>query len=460
MVAAGLPSAVAGVPVSAMSSGSAAGSPDGAALWVSRYNGPVDGDDDAAALGVSPDGAMVFVTGPSYGQKGWAYGTVAYDAATGAKLWVARYDGPRGSDFAFALGVSRDGSRVFVTGGSDGPSGPDFATVAYDAASGARLWVARYDGGPGDTARALAVSADGSKVFVTGESIGSGGWDYATVAYDAATGAQLWVARYNGPGNGEDHGSALGVSQDGSRLFVTGPSRGSGGDLDFATVAYDATSGAEVWVSRYGSPTGRSDSASSLVVSPDGAKVFVTGESQGVGRDYDYATVAYDAGTGAELWEERYDGSGHGDDYAKAVRVSGDGSTLFVTGGSAGSTSLSDYATVAYDSSTGTRLWGRRYNGTGNGGDVARAVGVSPDGAKVFVTGQSAGSGTSDDYATISYDAATGARLWGKRFSGPADDQDRAMDLAVSPDGSELFVTGYGGKEPDYDYLTVAYSIG
>jgi hypothetical protein len=39
---------------------------------------------------------------------------------------------------------------------------------------------------------------------VTGGSLGSGsGSDYATLKY-SSTGSQTWVARYNGPANGDD----------------------------------------------------------------------------------------------------------------------------------------------------------------------------------------------------------------------------------------------------------------
>jgi hypothetical protein len=53
----------------------------------------------------------------------------------------------------------------------------------------------------------------------------------------------------------------------------------------------------------------------------------------------------------------------------------------------------------------GTQLWVQRYNGPGNGFDIAYSVAVSPSGHKVFVTGDSGGSALPEqpDYATIAY---------------------------------------------------------
>ena len=59
---------------------------------------------------------------------------MAYSAVTGARLWVKRYNGPGNrDDEAFLLAVSPSGTRAFVTGFSDsGPAtGYDAATVAY-----------------------------------------------------------------------------------------------------------------------------------------------------------------------------------------------------------------------------------------------------------------------------------------------------------------------------------------
>ena len=93
------------------------------------------------------------------------------------------------------------------------------------ASSGDHLWTHRYNG-PGhgtDDAHDVAVSADGTKVFVTGESLGATtGRDFATVAYDATDGHQLWLSRYTGPGTGND--SAVAVAVAGNSVFVTGSS--------------------------------------------------------------------------------------------------------------------------------------------------------------------------------------------------------------------------------------------
>jgi hypothetical protein len=436
----------------------------GSRLWAKRYDGPAHRGDKAYALEVSPDGSVVFVTGSSKGSTSYFdYATVAYDSVTGAKLWAKRYDGPgNDGDSANALAVSPDGSQVFVTGISVGStSGLDYATVAYDASTGVTLWAKRYNGpgNSGDSAAALEMSPDGGVVFVTGYSFGStSDVDYGTVAYDASAGVKLWAKRYNGPGNLFDYATALGVSPDGSEVFVTGYSAGPTSDTDYATVAYDTSTGARLWARRYDGGYG-SDLANALGVSPDGSEVFVTGYSAGPTSDTDYATVSYDASTGAKLWSKRYNGPANSYDHASALGVSPDGSEIFVTGDSEGSTSGADYATVSYDASTGAKLWSMRYNGSANSYDDALALGVRPDGSEVFVTGSSLGSTTGLDYATVAYDASTGAKAWTKLYNGPGSATDDATALGVSPDGSEVFVTGQSaGSTTGWDYATVDYS--
>jgi WD40 repeat protein len=422
---------------------------------VARYNGPSSFDDVAKAVCVSPNGTRVFVTGSASGGNSLDYVTLAYDGATGAEEWLARYSPKGGYDQATAIGVSPDGATVFVTGQSNvAGTSDDFATVAYDAATGSSRWTARYNG-PGngiDDATAMGVSPDGATVFVTGNSVGSHAVDdYATVAYDATTGAEVWSARYDGPSSSYDDATGLALSPDGSTVFVTGSSKGAGTNDDYATVAYDAVTGAQEWTARYVGPA-NSDQATAVTVSPDGEAVFVTGRSV-QGGSYNYLTVAYDTATGDQEWTARYDGPGDGPDEANAIALSPDGSAVFVTGLSGGQGSSWDYATVAYDTASGSELWTARYNGPGNDNDDATAIGVSPDGGTVFVTGSSDGLGGLSDYATVTYDAATGTQRGVDRPT-----RGEALALALRPDGRGLFVTGaLGGQYTDYG--TVAYGL-
>jgi DNA-binding beta-propeller fold protein YncE len=281
--------------------------------------------------------------------------------------------------------------------------------VAYNTATGAQRWVQRYNGpaNGGDSAKSLAVSPDGAKVYVTGDRVAPNGKsNYATVAYNAATGAQLWVNSYNGPANGDDFPRSVVVSSTGGTVFVTGVSYDKRGySADYATVAYNAATGAQRWVHRYDGPYGDDDQARSMAVSPAGGTVYVTGSGQNNFGSVGYATVAYNAATGAQLWIKQYGGPGDHRDQAYSVAVSPAGGTVYVTGVSDNRDGTCDYATVAYNPATGAQLWAKRYNGPANLHDFPSSVVVSPDGAKVFVTGTSYNDRDmlTSDAATITY---------------------------------------------------------
>ena len=100
--------------------------------------------------------------------------------------------------------------------------------------------------------------------------------------------------------------------------------------------------------------------------------------------------------------------------------------------------------------------WVARYNGTGNGNDEAKAVAVDNSG-NVYVAGTMFGSGTLNDLATIKYDSA-GNQLWVaiyNDFNNP-DAQLSAMTI----DGSgNVYVTGWSGvNNVYYDCTTIKYN--
>ena len=376
-------------------------------VWVTRYNGPGNGNDIARSIAVDGSG-NVYVTGYSWGGSGTGqdYATIKYNSA-GVQQWLQRYNGPLSSDDE-ARSIAVDGSgNVYVTGYSLG-SGNDYATIKYNS-SGVQQWVTRYNGGPGngaDDARSIAVDGSGN-VYVTGSSVGLGtSDDYATIKYNSS-GVEQWASEYNGPGNLGDYAQSIAVDGSGN-VYVTGRSYGgSGTNTDYATIKYNS-SGVQQWLQRYNGPTSNYDAATSLAVDGSG-NVYVTGYSEGSGTVEDYATVKYNS-SGVQQWVSRYNGPGNGADDAHSIAVDGSGN-VYVTGRSyGGSGTNTDCATLKYNSS-GVQQWVSRYNGPGNGDDYAYSIAVDGSG-NVYVTGMSLYSGTADyDYATIKYNSS-GVEQW------------------------------------------------
>jgi hypothetical protein len=168
--------------------------------------------------------------------------------------------------------------------------------------------------------------------------------DYATVKYDS-DGNQLWVARYNGPANGYD--IAVSIASDiAENVYVTGESLGVGTDFDYATVKYDSD-GNQLWVARYNGPGNSADAAISVVLDAT-ANVYVTGFSAAAKFVYGYATVKYDS-DGNQLWVARYDGQGEFDNEPSAMALDAAGN-VYVTGQACPELGCasSDFATVKY----------------------------------------------------------------------------------------------------------------
>jgi hypothetical protein len=306
----------------------------------------------------------VFVTGASAGADGMLdVLTLAYDAATGSQNWVARFaEGNAAADEGLSIGVSPDGARVYVTGYRTA-SNADFLTVAY-AADGTELWSRTIDAGGDELGRSLAVGPDGSSVYVTGYrsgapggeqgpldcgSAGAGvGDDYITVAYDGGTGQRRWIRNYDGADHDCDQAYGIAVAPDGAAVFVTGSSFSVGGDSDVATVAYAGGDGTRLWARRFDGPSHLYDAGDSLLVAPDGTSVYVAGSSVGSTTDFDFLTLFYDAVDGTRRRVERYDGPGHGFDALNAIAADPSGRVVYVTGGSTGQGLDPDFATIAY----------------------------------------------------------------------------------------------------------------
>ena len=312
-------------------------------------------------------------------------------------------------------------------------------------------WVAQYNGTGNLSDGANSISVDGSgNVYVTGNSYGAGtGGDIVTIKYNSA-GDTLWVRRYSGPGNHSDFASSIAVDNSGN-VYAAGSILNANNDYDYVTIKYNSA-GIQQWAAIYKGPANDDDEISSMVIDGSG-NIYVTGYSLSSSGDADYVTIKYNS-AGDSLWVRRYNGPGNGDDIAASIAADVSGN-VYVTGSSLGSGTHSDYATIKYNSA-GIQQWVSRYNGPGNFDDDASSL-VTDNNGNVYVTGTSLGNGTNYDYATIKYNSI-GDSVWVSRYNRPANINENAHSIAVDNQGN-VYVSGSEDAPGALgDYATVKYN--
>jgi hypothetical protein len=213
--------------------------PSGSLLWSQVINTGSFSNNIATSLALSTDETEVALTGDTSGGVEWI--TALYNTSTGTRKWLVV--APEGTA---ARDVVMDATKVYVTGlGNVGITG--FLTViAYDRATGARLW--RTDKKPIDAGNAaglrMDLAPDGS-VVATGQAL-RGFLDWYTVAFET-TGAVRWEAVRDGGLNTDEIPAAVLVLPDGTSV-VTGQGGPNlpGGFIGGVTAGYSPT-GTLLW---------------------------------------------------------------------------------------------------------------------------------------------------------------------------------------------------------------------
>ena len=130
---------------------------------------------------------------------------------------------------------------------------------------------------------------------------------------------ETWAATY-GVAGGPDSGEYVTLDPKGERVYVTGISQAATFGQDsrsMVTVAYDAETGAELWNKAYVGPAKEYDEPYGLEISPDGSKLFVVGTQPGHRNRPRRVTIAYDSDSGKQRWETRHATQGYPGDFAK-----------------------------------------------------------------------------------------------------------------------------------------------
>jgi hypothetical protein len=404
--------------------------------WLTTYNNHLTNwQHKAIAMALDHHGNVCVAGNSQNAQSNLDYAILKY-APSGTAHWVARYDSGGGTnDLVRGLAVDKDGN-VILTGTS--------VTVKYNS-DGVEQWTAPYGG------RALAADTNGN-VHVTGFSE----VDFATVKLNA-TGSNVWLRTYNYDGgisvtNPIDISQAIAVDASGEHVYVAGIVPWScdrfGCYWQFAALKYSAV-GALQWFTNYYPLQYLAGSEVRKIVLGSDNSIYITGNLRG-GNGKIFLTSRISA-LGQVAWV-KYLIPAIPEGVTDAMM--GSGERLFLTGAYIKDVDFIVYETFKLNVNGGV-LWQREY-GPNNGYHKANAIALDTNG-NVYVTGQSTGIGTGQDWATIKYDP-DGNQLWAIREDGPAHGDDEAVAIAVDNAGA-VYVTGWqtvpgGGTE----IVTIKYA--
>lgn len=467
---------------------------DGSGLWEAVLDGQGPGEERARSVASAPDGSASALAIVTDGANGSRFDLTVF-GASGERLWTWRYEGtwegsPARTAFAadggtvFAAHLDDQGLRVeafdAATGvqrwstplagyaiygvqslglAVDGATGRlfvardlflSFATNALDSTTGAVLWEQTEAGGLSgsfDEERLeIALAPDGGRVFVTSDAVpvlGTWDWDVVTVAYDAASGAKLWTANHQGSGRGDQMGTDVAVSPDGTLVAVGGT--GVAGDLeDGLVVVHAAATGAQVWSALL-------PGAVEAVEAGDGLLFVLSNPPGPVPDEHDLRIDAFDLATGALRWSMLLD-QGQGS-FGTALALEGDGTTLFATGRASAGGSMQTL-TLALDASTGQPLWKATHDGGGD--ETGEALAVDAAG-HVLVTASTQDGGASLEDAHIAAYAVPSLVGQPEAFSASAGGGQKLFLRADANVAGGIFLVAgsFSGTAPGFDFQGV-----
>ena len=341
--------------------------------------------------------------------------------------------GVDGLDATDAVAISPDGANLYVAGQNDSA----VASFSRDPATGGLTFIEfEQDGQNGvdgiAVSAGVAVSPDGQSVYVSGAN------DNAVATFSREASGALDFVEFEKDGmNGVDGLASprdVEVSADGAHVYVA-----SVGDAAVSSFARDPGNGTLTFIDVEKDGVGGVDGlagASGISISPDGAHVYVTGANEAA-----IAAFSRNPGTGALTFVEfEKDGQNGVDGLAGAngLVTSPDGAHVYVA-----ARLDNAVATFSRNPATGALAFVERdKDGVGgvDGLDGANGVAVSPDGSHVYVTGSA-----DNAVATFSRDPATGALTFVERDKdgvGGVDGLAGAQFLTTSPDGAHTYVTG------------------
>lgn len=257
-----------------------------------------------------------------------------------------------------------------------------------------------------------------------------------------------WAERYNGTGSSFDVPAKMILQADGN-IVIAGSTIGIGTLSDISVIKY-SNSGSELWARSFNGPDNSTDNARSLAVDNSG-NIYVTGFVTSSGEPK-LTLIKYNS-TGDLQWSRQFDTTGVTISFGEAVTIAPDG-FIYVSGFTRNASNNFDILTLKYDTN-GNILWGRSFNGLGNGDDMPVNV-LCEDSNNIYIAGTGKNSNGSIDVILLKYNS-TGEIRFSKYYNGSSSDEDRATSAALDASGNVIISGVSITPQNGFDYLTLKY---
>ena len=234
----------------------------------------------------------------------------------------------------------------------------------------------------------------------------AGSVDFVAARYDA-NGQRRWLRTYNGTGDGFDQLTAAAAA--GKALVVVGYSPTVSGSVVTLIIKY-SPAGKRLWVRSFGRSMLIPDANQHVAVDRHG-NIYIAATEYNPTTSYNIALAKYSS-SGVRLWVRRYVGAG--EDLVGDLALDAAGNA-YVTGGSFATATGFDALTIKYNAA-GRRRWTRRFDGGLARDEYGAAVAV--DRAGVYVAGSASDGSGGQETLLLQYTRAgslTGSRKLGRR---------------------------------------------
>ena len=376
-------------------------SPIGDTLWVKKYNGSDNGNDEATDIKVDA-GGNVYVTG-FIKDSLTDFDIITFKMnPSGNFIWMSQYNNNtvNNEDKGFKLEIDGSGN-VYVLGNTD--SNPlflvneDILLVKYSS-SGVQQWVKQYNGVANleDDPSDLCYLPSG-KIVLTGSTNNSANDDIVTIAYNTS-GTQIWLKTFVGIGGGKDEPAEIEFDNN-ENLYIAGKTS-NGLNNDGVLIKYNS-SGTQLWSSIYDN-SAWNDKGTCLDISANGT-VYFSGITESLLTSNIF--IRSISSSGGINWTQIIDGGAQLRDEVSDLKVDNNGDIVLVGRTEANGTNGPhwNYLLLKY-SSAGILWWNKIYDNGINGDDEINVCEI--DAANnIYASGQSVSTSGQKDIVTIKYDS-------------------------------------------------------